>query len=60
MKFTNVSNYGKFICNIFGWNTEKIGVIRVNVQFAEWISKDGFIKNFFYMRGVWKFVAREM
>ena len=31
-KLTEVSNYGKFICNIFGWDTEKIGIIRAKVQ----------------------------
>ena len=31
-KFTEVSNYGKFICNIFGWNTVKIGIIRAKVE----------------------------
>ena len=37
-KFTEVStNYGKFICNIFGWNAVKIGVIRAKVQDSVWI-----------------------
>ena len=59
-KFTNVSNYGKFISNIFGRDTVKVGVITVKVQFGEWISKDGLIQNFFYMRGGRKFVGGEM
>ena len=37
-KFTEVStNYGKFICDIFGWNTVKIGIIRAKVQESVWI-----------------------
>ena len=32
-----VSNYGKFICNIFCWDTVKIGVIRVRVELSVWI-----------------------
>ena len=36
-KFTEVSNYGKFICIIFGWDTVKIGIIRAKVQFIVWI-----------------------
>ena len=48
----NVSNCGKVICNSFGWDTVKIGVIRVKIQFGVWIQKDGVIENFFYMRGV--------
>ena len=36
-KLTEVSNYGKFICNIFGWDTVKIGIIRDKVQFSVWI-----------------------
>ena len=32
-KLTEVSNYVKFICNIFSWDTVKIGIIRANVQF---------------------------
>ena len=38
----------------------KVGVITVKVQFGEWISKDGLIQNFFYMRGGRKFVGSEM
>ena len=30
-------NYGKFIRNIFGWNTVKIGIIRAKVQDSVWI-----------------------
>ena len=30
-------NYGKFICNIFGWNTVKIWIIRVKIQVGVWI-----------------------
>ena len=59
-KFTKLLNYGKFIWNIFGKDTVKIGVIRAKVQFSERISKDELIKNFFYMRGVRKFVFGEM
>ena len=33
-KLTEVSNYGKFICNIFGWDTVTIGIIRANVQIS--------------------------
>ena len=29
---TEVSNYDKFICNIFGWDTARIGVIRAKVD----------------------------
>ena len=36
-KLTEVSNYGKFLCNIFGWDTVKIGIIRVKVEFSVWI-----------------------
>ena len=37
-KLTEVSNYGKFIWNIFGWDTVKRGVIiRAKVQFSVWI-----------------------
>ena len=50
--FENVSNCGKVICNSFGWDTLKIGVIRVKIQFGVWIQKDGLIENFFYMRDV--------
>ena len=38
-KLTEVSNYGKFICNISGWNTVKLGIIRAKVQFSMWILK---------------------
>ena len=31
-KLTEVSNYRKFICNIFGWDIEKIGIIRAKIQ----------------------------
>ena len=31
-KLTEVSNYGKFICNTFGWNTVKIEIIRAKVD----------------------------
>ena len=44
----------------FGWDTVKIGVIKVKIQVSEWISKDMLIKNFFYMRGGRKFVVGEM
>ena len=36
-KSTEVSNYGKFICNIFGWGTVEIVIIRAKVQFNLWI-----------------------
>ena len=35
-KLTEVSNYCKFICNIFGWDTVKIEIIRAKVQFSAW------------------------
>ena len=59
VKFTSVSNYGKFICNIFGWDTVKVEVIRVKVQFRQWLLEEGLIKNFFYTRGGRKFVVGE-
>ena len=31
-KLTEVSNYGKFIFDIFGWDTVKIGIIRAKVD----------------------------
>ena len=34
MKLGQVSNYGKFICNIFSWDTVKIGIIRAKVQIS--------------------------
>ena len=36
-KLTEASNYRKFICNIFGGDTEKIGIIRATVQIIVWI-----------------------
>ena len=33
-KLTEVSNYGKCICNIFEWDTVKIRIIRAKVQFS--------------------------
>ena len=27
--------YRKYICNIFGWDTLKIGVVRVKLQFGQ-------------------------
>ena len=36
-KLTEPSNDGKFICNVFGWDTVKIGNIRAEVQFSLWI-----------------------
>ena len=44
----------------FGWDTVKIGVIKVKIPVSEWISKDMLIKNFFYMHGGRKFVVGEM
>ena len=35
--FSEFCNYGKFICNIFGWNTVKMGIIRAKVQVSVWI-----------------------
>ena len=31
-KLTEVSDYRKFICNIFGWDTVRIGIIRAKVD----------------------------
>ena len=56
-RFTNVSNYGKFISNIYFAEAAKIGVVRVKARFGEWISKDGLIRNFFFMRGVTKLLV---
>ena len=36
-KLTEVSNYGKYIFNIFCWDTVEIGIIRAKVQFSVWI-----------------------
>ena len=36
-KLTEVSNYGKFICNNLDWGTVKIGIIGTKVQFSVWI-----------------------
>ena len=36
-KLTEVSDFGKFICNIFVWDTVKIGIITAKVQFSIWI-----------------------
>ena len=36
-KLTEVSNYCKFVSNIFGWDTVKIEIIRAKVQFSAWI-----------------------
>ena len=44
----------------FGWDRVKIGVTRVKVRFGEWISKEGLIKNFFYMFASRTFVVGEM
>ena len=32
------------VANIFGWDTVKVGVVRVKVQFGKWIEKDGLIR----------------
>ena len=32
-KYTEVSNYSKFICNFFELDTVKIGIVRAKVQF---------------------------
>ena len=49
---TEVSNYDQFICNIFGWDTVKIGVIRAKAQFSVRIQTDGLFKNFFHTLGI--------
>ena len=36
-KLTEVSNYGKFICNNLDWGTVKIGIIGTKVLFSVWI-----------------------
>ena len=36
-KLTEVSNYGKFISNIFGCDSVKIGIIRAKAHFSVWI-----------------------
>ena len=36
-KLTEVSNYGKFICSIFGCDTAKIEIIRAKVQYSVWV-----------------------
>ena len=59
-KVTEVSHCGKFICNILGWNTVKIGIIRAKVQISVWIKNDGLFKSFFYIRGDSKFAVGEM
>ena len=56
----SLANYGKYICNIFGRDTVKIGVIGVKFQFGQWISKDGLMKNFFCMHGGRKLVVVEI
>ena len=33
-KSTEVFSYGKFICDIFGWKTVKIGIIGAKYQFS--------------------------
>ena len=53
-------NYGKFICNVFGWDTVNRGIFRSKVQFRVWILNVGLFKNFFYMRGDSKFVVCEI
>ena len=57
---TEVSNYGKFICNIFSWDTEKIGIIRAKFQIIVWVENDELFKSFFYMCGYSKFVIGEI
>ena len=59
-KLTEVSNYDKFICNIFGRDTEKIRIIRAKVQIIVWIENGELSKSFFYMCGESKFVIGEM
>ena len=60
-KFINVSNYGIFICNIFGWDRVKIGFIRIKFQFGdEWISKTRLVKDFVYMIEGRKLVVGEI
>ena len=59
-KLTDVPSYGKFICNIFGWDIEEIEIIRAKVQIIVWIWNDKLFKSFFYKRGDSKFVVGEM
>ena len=40
-KSTEVSNYDKFICNIFRRDTKKVGIIRAKVQFICGFKKMG-------------------
>ena len=47
----------KFICNIFGWDIVKKGIIRIKVQFSVWIENDGLFKYFFYMLRDSKFIV---
>ena len=49
VSFCIQSKYGK-IWNRITPNTDAFHAVRVKVQFVEWISRDGQIKNFFYMR----------
>ena len=53
-KLTEVSNYGKFICNNLDWGTVKIGIIGTKVQFSVWIWNDGLFKSFFICVGMVK------
>ena len=34
---TEIFNYGKFVSNIFGWDTVRIWIIRAKVKFSAWI-----------------------
>ena len=48
------------ICDTFGWDTEKIAIIRAKVQIIVWIWNDELFKSFFYMRGDSKFDVAEI
>ena len=59
VSFCIQSKYGK-IRNKITPNTDTFNAVRVKVQFVEWISRDGQIKNFFYMRRGRKLVVGKM
>ena len=43
------SNYGKYICYTFGWDTVKIRIIWTKVQFIVWNWKDVLLNDLFYI-----------
>ena len=59
-KLTEVSNYGKFICNRFRLGYLKIGTIRAKVHFSVGIKNDGLFKSFLFMHEDSKFLVTEM